>query len=72
MMFWILVGCLLSAGVIGRGVFWAVERGHQSLRRAAIQAEPRDWSVKPSREAVIARLGSLSSFDDYMAEWQVS
>jgi hypothetical protein len=37
-----------------------------------MKAGPRDPMVKLSRQAVIERLGSLSAFDDYMAEWQVS
>jgi hypothetical protein len=70
MLFWICLGCLLPAAAFGVGLFRAV--GHHSLRRAAVQAGPRDWKVKPSREAVIATLGSLSAFDDYMAEWHSS
>jgi hypothetical protein len=69
MMFWICLGCLL-VGVAGVAFFWAVEHGHVALRRA--QAHSLDW--KPNRGWVpaIETLGSLSAFDDYMAEWQVS
>ena len=70
-MFWIGLGCLLLAGAT-MAFFWAVEQGHVVLDRAAVPAGSRDW--KPTRGWIpgIETLGSLSAFDDYMAEWQVS
>jgi len=71
-MVWILLGCLLVSGTVVVGFFWAIDHGYQVLQRAPALAGSRVWKHKPGKEAYIESLGSLSSFDDYMAEWHVS
>lgn len=73
---WICIGLLLVAGALRIGFSWAADRGHQALERAArlegpaVLAGPRDSKLKPVpiRIRTIQSLGSLSAFDDYMAE----